>query len=113
MANFTVELDDDELEYLMERVRDGGGDIRNIVANYLKFGTEIYDDLSNKVVKAVQTELAKPKSYTVVIREIKTYQVNLAYDNNEKFYEEVLTSISEGEGELLEQDTEIVSIDED
>lgn len=113
MANLTVEFDDDELEYLVERVRDGGGDVRNIVTNYLRFGSETYDAFFNKVVETVQTELAKPKNYTVVIREIKTYHVNFAYNNSENFYEEVLTSIGEGEGELLEQDTEIISIDED
>jgi hypothetical protein len=113
MANLTVEFDDDELEYLVERARNGG-DVRNIVTNYFQSGTEIlYDTFLNKVVETVQTELAKPRSYTVVIREIKTYHVNFVYDNNENFDEEILTSISEGEGELLEQETEIVSIDED
>jgi len=114
MTNFTVKLDNDELEYFMEEVRNGG-DIKNIVENYLQFGsgTEIYDTFVNRIVEEVQKELAKPRSYTVVIREIKTYQVNFAYDSNENFDEEILTSISEGEGELLDQETEIVSIDED
>lgn len=112
MANLTVEFDDDELEYLVEQARNGG-DVRNIVTNYFRFGTEMYDTFFNKVVETVQTELAKPRSYTVVIREIKTYHVNFVYDSNENFDEEILTSISEGEGELLEQETEIVSIDED
>ena len=113
MANITVEFDDDELEYLVEQARNGGGDVRNIVTNYLRFGSETYDAFFNKVVETVQTELVKERSYTVVIREIKTYHVNFVYDNNKNFDEEILTSISEGEGELLEQETEIVSIDED
>ena len=112
MANLTVEFDDDELEYLVEQVRNGG-DVRNIVTNYFRFGTEMYDTFFNKVVETVETELAKPKSYTVVIRETKSYQVNLACDDYNNFYEKVLTSIDKGEGELLDRDTEILSVEED